>query len=1118
MPDEVIRYKIQIDDSDIADQISNVRKQVDDAIASSFSSSSALNASTSMLAGQASLSVPRFDGAQFGLLNQDSLSAPSVDISTTRPNIPISMSPMPTGPISFNEVGSTLSDFTSNFYQNANAGFNMFTGQSNAFLANAQAGLGMFRNDIASMGPGEGLAAAFGFGYDRSMIPMSRTEFTELANMRLNVGDHVTEALPGIAGGIIGGAIGGAVGGIPGALLGSFAGDKIFGAMGDFVTSDYTNMRQLSQGLGQMAEMSMGGLTGGQLDAISRNILNQTSSYDFMARGQSIGEITSTLTNFASTGGFSGTSDAAGFEAKVQAVINNAEIVARSLGTFMDQAAQIMGSLENKGIAQVQNMPSFMGQLGAMAQAGGLTSMELMQFGLGSADALRGTGLGAGASFDMGIDARVVAGRMAHSGSDYLKQAVYEMGGEESAAQQIMQSTAAFGMGPWGKIMTGARQGGFSGYGLEGNVGAYADWLGSDPTNFLSQGANQGRWAAGISSEQNAVAMSRFAVDALDMMTGDSSRKYNFSAVQDMMTQIYGTEGFAAAAKLYEGLNGAQLGNYQGQAYLNVLEGVTEKYHYNKWDEAKAGINSAINNVLSPFAGGSTDAIGSISKAITGVWNSITDWWGGTSRLSADDYTITSQGTIDLLKGGDNAIFGLDDLKKRYRSGGSLTKEDALVSMNRWDFSKGQYDALGSDYANLFVRAAGGASNKSAHAIYDFVVNSKNKGLSADALSKDIELSLQLDDDMHSTDLSGKEYSAASSAIYQKIQSGGFASLRLDSKRSFSENFESAAQSMFGKSVSELDSNERAALSTVIQTTPGLSKTAGAPPYAGFESGVEGTKASMLSSWRSQLTDKGGLIDKAYDSAHSYLWDKVAHDPNANFGDAALQFADKQLWEIRDLMKDDASDPKKAKFDINTKLANARAELQKAVEANDEQGIKNWGATVSMLQNFSVAGSGEKGAFTTLNRLNAGDIESEVDKFVQEKFSGLEGKNIDQSQINQMKDAYRGQVMTNLLANKDTVTAILGSDDKALSELKSSLIKAGGKDGNLLSQTELLEQRAYLMTRVERDELAQKNPALASRLDGMTLQHPERIALESMRALQSLASTVKNGEVQVNVK
>jgi|APSaa5957512535_1039671.scaffolds.fasta_scaffold21014_2 hypothetical protein len=196
-------------------------------------------------------------------------------------------------------------------------------------------------------------------------------------------------------------------------------------------------------------------------------------------------DIQETVMTFGNAGGFQGSQSMGELKQRTKDVLDNVRTVAHTLGTFQEEAAAIMGDLQQRGVTSTANMGAFAATQQSMGAQVGMTGMDFIQYGLQGAEMFRGSGIGMQNGFNVMQQARLNTEFM--MSDPYSKNLISDMGGANSAAVAMAENATRHMTGGMGLMQSMSVLGGGSlisqGY-MQDMAGA-ADFIAQDPANLL---------------------------------------------------------------------------------------------------------------------------------------------------------------------------------------------------------------------------------------------------------------------------------------------------------------------------------------------------------------------------------------------------------------------------------------------------------------------------------------------------------------------------------------------------------------------------------------------------------------------------------------------------------
>ncbi len=542
--DETLKYKVQLDTSDLAEQLRQVREQIDSNI-----------------------------GVALGGGQPTAFKAPT-GLDFSNPFTTSDPSGQPGGGISsmLNQAELGYGKFREDLNK-AKFGYEKFmgdmakTGLFNPGIPDFQLTPGYQQYNLPTNMP-SAFAGMFGFGYDFSN-PMTKDKYRAFATKTFaeGVGKFAATSIFSTIG-MAGGAWGGPFGGLVGMGVGMAA-----DVAAEYFAKDYIERDVLAKDFSAMA--SRGGLrrSASDFNAVALETIRAPREWDNRALGYTKEMMQTNIESFAKAGGFSGTRSVEEFTDRVQKVIANTNTIAKQLGVFQEEAARIMGELEDKQVASLGNMSQFASRMRSMGGLAGMAGADLISAGFQGMKNVAGTGLGPAAGFELATRSLVEANMMAR-GDSASRNAIFDAGGVERATQLRMQTAMQYAQSTPGTIEALNLLGGgvYSPGNAQGTMFGASLAVSQDPANILRALGSTGQiLSAGMTTHQmqtapldNAVEMIRlFGLANPDGTVGTSVLK-GFLAKTGMMS---GPEAELAVSSYSKG------GSAEYAAYVDSIYG-----------------------------------------------------------------------------------------------------------------------------------------------------------------------------------------------------------------------------------------------------------------------------------------------------------------------------------------------------------------------------------------------------------------------------------------------------------------------------------------------------------------------------------------------------------------
>lgn len=603
MAEETVRYKLQIDESDISQQLNSIRQQIDSTVTDAFSTS-ALSMSNNQI--------------------------------------------------------------LSNTISNISTGFNQFASDFSQKMGAMQFGQ-IPSASLSTMG-GQ-FAASMGFGYNQQM-PFFMNDYQNIGAKEFGqkLGEGVRDwgltaasmgalAIPGIG---------------PAVSLGLMGADMAIGAY----TGVLRERDQMGEGLGILARGNNINLSNVDAKNLATDISQFAHSYRGNSLGYSMDEINSSIMGFAAAGGFSTTQSAEQFQTKSMELIENTRLVMKSLQMFQEQAVSLMAQMETKGIGTVGQMPSIISSATTLAGMAGINTGSMIEYGMGSVNQLQGSFLGAHASFDMGMQNRVLAGRMAVSPDAFAQESIRELGGVDAATGYMNQQFGNFVQSGYGKTMAMALKAGWTAdQDYSSMITAAGSYISNNPAGAIFSIPK----ISDVEQTSAAVAMVDFARrEVLGRTGGDTTNPEQIIASLAQSKQMS-----IAEASMWYSRAVTPIPETESLDKANLISTLAKNEQTTLIDRIGAGLTEIGKTIFGSGFSDTAESINTlgknISKGVAKAWNAVSDVVTGTERVTYTDMLNTV--VNDDLKRG-----GLDYEKyyaKKQASGNVDLKGDAMKEITK---------------------------------------------------------------------------------------------------------------------------------------------------------------------------------------------------------------------------------------------------------------------------------------------------------------------------------------------------------------------------------------------------------------------------------------------------
>jgi hypothetical protein len=439
---ETIDYKVRIDTSSLADQLQQVKSQIDQAMATYTFRTAMPDPQPQSYA---------FPEARF--------------VSQLNPGVGAGQA-VDTG------RAMVMQDMNS-LYQSTRLGFHKFSQDAMNLALTSQLGMpGRITNyaelnmpNFNNMGVLRQGAAQFGFGYDPHMAlglgdyqRYAQNAFSDnglssflrgSAHMMLN-----TATAAGIASPILnylGATTSGAIaGGVSAVLTAPVLGYEM--ARPDYEA--YLNMRGAARDTSW--RFLSGRFSNQESSRIAMEAVHFGRSENLLGRGMGLADVQETMRSYTEAGGFDFVHNSREFSSALKTIVESITQGSQALRMSRDEYARFHTQMTRMGLAgNTQEALGLQTTIAAQALGAGYTAQELTQFGLQSAEMVRGTGISLGSAFLGGASLLSDIRAMARSGG-ISTETIQQMGGFENAASTVNRIGYQFGQSSAGFTLLAA--------------------------------------------------------------------------------------------------------------------------------------------------------------------------------------------------------------------------------------------------------------------------------------------------------------------------------------------------------------------------------------------------------------------------------------------------------------------------------------------------------------------------------------------------------------------------------------------------------------------------------------------------------------------------------------
>jgi hypothetical protein len=547
-PQETLTYKVQLDTSDLPEQLQRARQEIDSAVGAVTGSQGGFNpgellGNLNSSLGNAASSVGQvIDQAQLGYAKAREDLAGLGFLNPTTPDFQLSPN-----------------------YQRHNLPTNT----------------------------GAALAGMFGAGYDLSN-PLTRMDYRRQSAKHFS--EQMGESVANNQFGILSAAIGFGVAG-PAGLLAAGVG---MGAdvLTQILAKDAIDSKEYARDLAGFATAGGFSSDSSAFRDLALEVVQAPRNFDNLATGYTGEMMQANIGAFASGGGFQGVGSVEEMSTKIRKVLDTTNQVAKQLGIFQEEAAKIMGELEQKGVSSLNNVTSFTANMQVMGGLAGMTGTELIGMGMQGMQAAAGTGMGAAAGFNIAAAATVEAGMLSR-GNAAQRSMVFDMGGVTNTANFLTNNALNYGESSAGFLQAANIAGGGSYTGdLNQLYTNAASYLGQDPQNYYKLSANQGSIIGGLSPTEIGGADYDKAVSIADTL---SPGPHDSDTIVGILMRNLGHSGAAARLLVQQQSSGG------GAALLGHMKTANLAYQTQAEMEPGivgsigAGISLSANYLTNPF-------------------------------------------------------------------------------------------------------------------------------------------------------------------------------------------------------------------------------------------------------------------------------------------------------------------------------------------------------------------------------------------------------------------------------------------------------------------------------------------------------------------------------------
>jgi len=634
LPEEKLTYKVQLDEEDLGNQLDQIRSRIDEVL------------------GTSALQTPGFD----------------------MPNLVASVGTMPTT-FDFTPPADFARQLDTGFWQSqlsnmgdvlnrAQMGYRNFVGDMRQFGVIGPPALTSDLADMSQTSPGTlaslkaTLLSARSAGWD-PRGPVSPGEFRRMSSENIFQGtsEFLTDNMfttIGSAGGWIGTGIG----------MG-------LDFTANLLTKDVRERENLARGLVDLADQNRFDLSRQDARGISTQIYDTVRSDIGRARGYSVEEIEENIVGFEAAGGFKGIRSADQLSETIRGVVENTRTVQQDLNVFADEAVNIMGQLQNKMLVTSENINVLTAEAKSIGEQTGLAPIDVINIGVAGAQSVRGTGIGPGAGYQLAVDARLQAERLAQSDDAFTRSLIADYGGPGAAGQTLMQDNLRWMMGNQGTMALAGMLGGASpGTSLQGMLSTAGGIL-SNPAMMLAASAQMPRMIGGMTGEEQLFTRMGAAISTLRSLPGTVTGPggtIKADVLAGFLVQNQGMrpqDAWLSVRSFYDAAE-RDPGEQWANTAFTMAQSMSDAGEVSRWDRIKASLTSDVRIPgMEGFGLLRLETAKDISIGLQNLWNDDTYRFGGFGQESIDSrlgeamtnfrQTQTFKDVSDAVRGSDTA-------------------------------------------------------------------------------------------------------------------------------------------------------------------------------------------------------------------------------------------------------------------------------------------------------------------------------------------------------------------------------------------------------------------------------------------------------------------------------
>jgi len=441
MSEEILKYRVEIDQSDLASQLSGIKNQIDTAIGS-----------------MAFNNAGGGGGSSFGNSVVSSVANFSGDLSNG----------IESARDSFGRVGRALEGGMSS----GRLGYQKFAGdlERTGLVTPPEYARQLQFSDMASRTYssesrgliGSTLGGALGAGYDWNM-PITREEYK--SQQSENAGSQLVDKASTAIG--LGGALVGFTAGA-GSLAASIATPVGWAATAAWGVNALANVANyegeavdnLSNLIEQTSVRNVGRIEGADATGAAKYVRGLSEDVNTRAKIGDATDVENLVTEGIASGAFIDTGNVQEFKKRAKDLVENFREIQHTMKVSGEEAMEMIGGMTQGGMANnIKDVKSLVSLASAIGEDTGFTTKDMLGFAQQGAEMVRGTGLDMGKAGKeaMGLIQEIRGGY----GTVYDRAALDHVGGTQQASQALQQMSLNYGNSMSGRVMSAAIMNGY---------------------------------------------------------------------------------------------------------------------------------------------------------------------------------------------------------------------------------------------------------------------------------------------------------------------------------------------------------------------------------------------------------------------------------------------------------------------------------------------------------------------------------------------------------------------------------------------------------------------------------------------------------------------------------